>query len=460
MAGGNSKPGGDPVAPVADEQVGAGIQRAGDVELRDGAGRPLADFLFLFHNHGGAVELVHQPGRDQADHPSGELGGSDEEKGAVGLLLQDDGTGPFLHLLRQPLPLLVQFIQFPRQALGLLGRVGGQQPVSHLGVGNPSSGVQAGAQRKADVPRIHLTGPQAGLADQRLHADARRLVQPLQPPADQIPVLARQRGQVRHRPQRHQVQQLLLVQRDASRQGDLAVGPEESLGQFVGQADPGQSLIGVRAFLLVGVHHGHRRQRLRPHQVVVGDDDVHSPTAGVGDLARETDAAVHGDQKAGSGIRQFVYGRSIQAVPLLHPMGDVRAGLRAQGAEREDQESGGGDAVGVKIPVDGDGLFSPDGLPNPGNGPVHPVERVGIIRARTSLQERPRGLRVRLPAIENLDDHRMEVGEMGTVCIGHRLGEVPAISRGHGAELLNGLWGYFTTSGGDGKAEERGRRPE
>jgi hypothetical protein len=113
-------------------------------------------------------------------------------------------------------------------------------------------------------------------------------------------------------------------------------------------------------------------------------------------------------------------------------VGDVRADVRAQSLEGGDQEGRRGDPVGVKVPVDDNGLLLPDGLPDAGDGPIHPIETVGIIRPGPPFQERAGVVRISLPLIENLDDHRVEVREVGAVRIRCGGSDLPAVARGHG----------------------------
>jgi hypothetical protein len=61
------------------------------------------------------------------------------------------------------------------------------------------------------------------------------LIQFLQPPSDQSAVLFLKRGQVGHRAQSYQVQQVLFIEiHFASDDGYLAVDAEESLSEFEG----------------------------------------------------------------------------------------------------------------------------------------------------------------------------------------------------------------------------------
>ena len=102
----------------------------------------------------------------------------------------------------------------------------------------------------------------------------------------------------------------------------------------------------------------HRRaagQRVRA-LVVVGDHHVHPQALGVLRLVHGGDAAVHRDDKGNALPVQGIHCVPVQAVALLHPVGDVGNHRRALAAEKIGEQAGGGDPVHVIVPVDGDAL--------------------------------------------------------------------------------------------------------
>ena len=192
-----------------------------------------------------------------------------------------------------------------------------------------------------------------------------------QPGLDDGSVLARHGHHVGHGAHRRQIG--VLPEHQA--------GPVRSRrrhGQLQGHPHAGQPLEGVGTVGAVGVHH---RRSLRDGLlalVVVGDDHVNSKLPGKLHLPSGGDAAVHRDDQCDPLLGQVEDRLLIQAVALLQPVGDVGAHPPSQPGEAVGEQTGGGDAVHIVIPVDRHQLSRFQGTAHPEDRPVHVLEQHGV----------------------------------------------------------------------------------
>ena len=105
------------------------------------------------------------------------------------------------------------------------------------------------------------------------------------------------------------------------------------------------------------------------------------------DLGVGADPAVDGDHQAGAGGGELVKRFGGDAVALAETVGQPPEDLGAHlGAQELGQQEGGGDAVGVVVAVDGDGLAAAEGAVDALAGRGHAVEQVRAVDAKVGVR--------------------------------------------------------------------------
>ena len=84
-------------------------------------------------------------------------------------------------------------------------------------------------------------------------------------------------------------------------------------------------------------------------QVVVGNDDLHSPGPGVGHLFMGGDSGIHRDDQADALVRKTVDGSLRKAVAFVYPVGQVRRNRYAPRGEPLGDNRRPGNAVYVEV---------------------------------------------------------------------------------------------------------------
>ena len=115
--------------------------------------------------------------------------------------------------------------------------------------------------------------------------------------------------------------------------------------------------------------------------MVVGDDDVQVVFVGRGDLSVGANAAVDCDQQLclGSDPQNCIV---VEPVAFVDPVRDIGADPSAQRLQCADQQGSRGDAVGVEIPVDAEGLPAAQRLPDALDSDVHVAQQEGVFQRR------------------------------------------------------------------------------
>ena len=188
--------------------------------------------------------------------------------------------------------------------------------------------------------------------------------QGLQPQAHNGAVLSRQAHDVGHRADGRQIgvalQQLVPPGRAAQGQDELE-----------GHPHPGQALEGIGAVGPAGVHYRRGGGQGGLALVVVGDHQLHPQGGSAGRLLHGGDAAVHRDDEAHPLAPEGGHRLPVEAVALLHPVGDVGDHRPPLPAEEVGEQAGGGDAVHVVVAVDRDMFPRRQRPAHPRRGPVH-----------------------------------------------------------------------------------------
>ena len=207
-----------------------------------------------------------------------------------------------------------------------------------------------GARRKPTA--VASTRARVDLRDAHERAQPRlaRRRERLQPLADEAAVLALERDDVGDRGQRDEVEVLLRAPPRA---------PPSSL-----YATPGRAQVGARVAAQRRMDDRRVGQRaVGARRVVVGDDDVEAERARLRDLLHGGDRAVGGDEELRPALGEPLDRRGVQAVPVLGPAREEPVDVRAETAQRADEDRRRAHPVDVVVAVHGDPRARPRRAP-------------------------------------------------------------------------------------------------
>ena len=291
----------------------------------------------LAEHAGGAVILLAQPPRRQADHAHVPVLSAHDQR-----LFSDEVMPGGLRLRRLDQLLLggaalgVERVQFLRQPIRLVGVLRHHQAHALGRVVQAACGVQPRPQPVAQRLAVHGVGVAAD-PEQRAHTLPLSPRDRLEPQRHQNPVLILQRHDVRHGGQRREVQIL-----------PARLQPQQRLRQLEGHPRAAQAAEGIVSQQRVERRVG--RTGLQPQAVMVGYDHAHAQPPGHAHLLVVGDAQVHRDQHA-IVLGQPLHRRKVQAVARL---AQRRIGVcpEAKAAQGLRHQRAGADAVHVVIAVD------------------------------------------------------------------------------------------------------------
>ena len=285
---------------------------------------------------------------------------------------QGFGEHPVLH----GLPGVVHLAELARQTGGFLGILRHQQVEGGAHAAHAARRVQLGHQREAHIraPQglfIQPDGPHQGIQPRQ-----GLFPQGAGPLTDEAAVLSHHGHDVRNGAQGHQ--------RPIFRQHIVhTVRPLQSADQLEGHAHPGQTLEGIGATALLGVHHRRGGGQLRQTFVVIRDHHIDPQVFGQHRLGAGGDAAVHGDQEGDTLPPDAPQGFLRDAVALRQPFRDVGETAEPLLLQPGGHEGGGGEPVHVIVPVDRHLL--------PGfHRPADALHRGGHILQQHGIQEEAR----------------------------------------------------------------------
>ncbi|MCY1215315.1 hypothetical protein D9M72_271580 [compost metagenome] len=336
--------------------LGHQVQRVAQVHVRDGAAGA-ADFVVAGGREGqrGPPEFFLQA-RGHQPHDALVPAGIEHADGGAGgrVRLFHGGQRLFAHLGLDRAALAVDVVEFARhfQRLGLV--VGGQAGDAQAHVGQPARGVDARAQREAQVETIGAArfaardgeqGAQPGLQAARAHA--------LQALGDQQAVVRVQLDHVGHRAQRHQVRQRVQARAAVGRVHAAPAQFGAQCQHHVENDAHARQVLGRKAAAgLVGVHDGQRGRQGVAGQVVVGDHHADARGVGRGHAVHAGDAVVHRDDDVGLAgavpAGQFHDGGR-QAVAGLETVGNQEVHVGAHRGQGPQPDRAGGGAVAVVV---------------------------------------------------------------------------------------------------------------
>ena len=332
----------------------------------------------LAEHAGGAVILLAQPPRRQADHPHVPVPTAHDQR-----LFPDEVMPRCLRLRSLDQPLLggaalgVERVQLLGQPVRLGGVLRHHQAHALARVVQTARRVQPRPQPVAQHIAVHgvrvAAHPQQGA-----HALPFPSGDRLEPQRHQNPVFVLQRHDVRHGGQGRQVQIL-----------PARLQPQQRLRQLEGHPRAAQAAEGI-----VPQQRIERRVGgafLQPQAVVVGHDHTHAQPLGQPHLLVVGDAQVHRDQHA-IVFGQLLHRRQVQAVALL-PQRRMGIGPEAEAAQGLRHQRAGADAVHVVIAVDQHGQPLPARVRENRQRLRHAVHAQGVVQpVQRGVQERA-GLR-------------------------------------------------------------------
>jgi hypothetical protein len=209
-----------------------------------------------------------------------------------------------------------------------------------------------------DAERGTLAGRavQAGTDDERGEPGACPGREPREAQPDETAVLAHERHDVRHRPDRREVRERECGLRSARPRA------QEELRDLERDARPGQARIGVAAVGPLRVHEREGLWAFAREDVMVGDDDVDARRGRLGDLNRAARPGVRRHDQAVTTLARPLDGRAREPVAFRRAVRHVGIDLQPEPGEglAEDREPA--QPVGVEVAQDEHALARRDRL--------------------------------------------------------------------------------------------------
>ncbi len=256
---------------------------------------------------------------------------------------------------------------------------------------------------------------------ERAQADLVGLRQSFQPGFDEDAILARQRHEVRHRADGHEIE--MLAQLDFVPQRSVAF--HQRVREFEGDADAGEGCCTCETFSRLSfaaakqfrgdnlrIHQRHTVRQLCRRFVVIEHDGVHTTPLQPGNLFRGTRAAVHGHEQLRPVLLQTTPDAfGAQSVPFIHPVREEIFDRRARRPQHAQQQRARRYAVHVVVAVNDDALLAFDGVADPIHRRRHvrQLERVAKL-AQLRIEKVFRSGNIAVAAIdEDLGQRRRDV---------------------------------------------------
>ena len=172
---------------------------------------------------------------------------------------------------------------------------------------------------------------------------------------------------------------------------DLAKPGPEGNEEIERDTDAGEELEGKRAVRKVRVEDGAGVRDGFTRRVVIGDDEVNAESPAEFRLGHGGDTAVHGDDDPGANRRRSPDSRLGEAVPMLHPVGDVIKTGEPDAPEELDEERRRRYPVHVVIAVDADRLPSVSRSNQTLDRCLHPAHEKRVMAVGQRSVEEPSG---------------------------------------------------------------------
>ena len=314
-----------------------------------------------------------QAARDDAHHARVPAlpGGPDQRPRLAPRLDLGDGLG--LHLRLDGAARAVVVLQHGGDALRLLSVVGREQPCAHVRAADPARRVDPRPQHVAAVERAGRRLQPRHVA-QRAQPRVAAVGHDLEALQHEGAVEPRQRGDVRHRRQRHQIQQRQQLGLLGARRAQRPVGRDQQQERHPRRTE--RALPG-RVVGAVGVHHGQHVRQVARREVVVHDHHVRASFGRHSQRAGGRGAAVEADHEVRR-LAQSPHGRVVGAVALGHAVGDVDHRLHALRPQPAGHQRRRGRPVHVVIAEQRHALALADRRRQPLRRRIHVRQRRGV----------------------------------------------------------------------------------
>ena len=307
----------------AGHQIGAGGERLEHIHSRYAAARADAHAVVFGQQNHGIVVFRHQPGCGQPDDARIPAAAAQHDD----LMIEQAVVRHHRFALgHDALFLIAAAGVFRFQLVGQRGGFQlvrcGEQREGALGVAQPSAGVDARRDLKADAARAQVAAGERGALDHHAQPQPRFPVDALKPQRHDDAVFVGQRDQIGHGGQRGQI--------DVGKRFLQSAQRRDQLERHARAAQIGEGIV-----VQQGIDDGAVRQNIaRP--VMVGDDHVQSQRLCRFDLVRAADAAVDRHQQR-SRLRDFLDRRVVEPVALGVAVGDIVYAVQTQRAKIQRQ---------------------------------------------------------------------------------------------------------------------------
>ena len=363
------------MAAVAQQQVGAPLERGRQVHARSAPARCPDDLAELRADHGRSPAVVAEARGDEPDDADRPRPAHDRRPGVAGA-----DRRPRLRdrlLVRSRRVRLAASSTSASASASAASSVSSSRAASIASPTRPAA-FSRGASAKPTVSRS--SGPFDAARARRAASPARGAVRRRSSPRRAIERFSPTIGAMS--------ETVPMVARSASsrargRPARLVV--EQQLGHLEGDAGPRQAAIGVVGVGAVRVHQGDRRRPLLGHAVMVGDQHVDAAGGRGGDLGHARRAGVDGDDEADPGARRRLDGRQREAMALVQARRDVRDHRDAERPERDREDRQPGQAIRVEVAEDHDRLGGPASGGDAVDEPLGVGQAARIVEARFRL---------------------------------------------------------------------------
>ncbi len=346
----------------------------------------MADRVRRMYHHRRPVELLGEAARHQPGdaHRIIFVGGEQQGRQSPG---DDLLPGPDQRHRGQALPFLVLPGKPGRQLLGLLVVLRHQQVIAGESVGQAAGSVKARGDDPGNAVLINGTGLKPGLRYQLPDAGPRTGIHRLQPLFNEVAVLPERRRHIGDSADGHQVHNPVYPFFDAE-------VTQDALQELESHTGARQVLERINRALELGINDGDGLRDFVQRGVVVGDNDIQPHLPRLFRLGDVRNTAVDGDDQTDALVVELFQGARSESVPFRLAVGNIGDGPAAEERQALDKRGGGGNAIGVKVAVNADGLSPEQRLVHPDNSPVHVGEQKGV-EQETFVASEKRGIVLR-----------------------------------------------------------------
>ena len=248
------------MATVAQEQVAAGGESVGEMELAAAPARRADDRTQLGPDDRGPPTLIGEARRHQSDNSHRPRPADDRRRRVVDGIRRDSRFGD--GRAQQVAPRDVGSLEHGGEIRRFGGVVGEEQPGRVERLPHPTGRVEPRRHGEGERLEVDVRRGEPGDGEQRGETGPRLGAECLQPEADDRPVLAEHGGEVCHGPDRRQVREPeggVVDEQSRHRERDAAAR---------------EALLRVVRVGAMRVDDGQGRRQLGRHAVMVGDDHV------------------------------------------------------------------------------------------------------------------------------------------------------------------------------------------